>query len=231
MGMNLIKKGLKTMRALSGRLITALVSCLILAAIFGYVASSIGNGSIVQFDTTIIQFVQGAETPWLTNVMKTFTVIGSTKTVLAISAITLGLLVYFRQKPQTLLFVIVIGGTVGLNLVLKFFFQRARPDLNRLIEISGYSFPSGHTMMATSLYAILAFILWRNARTAGRVLYIFGAVFMIGMICVSRIYLGVHYPSDIVGGITSSGFWLLVATSIYAVLMNKKQVPPRVIAH
>lgn len=211
------------MRKLSGRLITALAACLVLAAVFGYVASSIGNGSIARFDTPIINFVQGAEAPWLTDVMKLFTFIGSTKTVLVISLITLGLLLYFRQKAQTLLFLIVIGGTAALNLVLKLFFHRARPDLNRLIEISGYSFPSGHTMMATSLYIILAFILWRNAKNSGRILYIIGALFMIGMICVSRIYLGVHYPSDIVGGITVSTFWLLLATSVYTVFMNKRQ--------
>lgn len=211
------------MRELSGRLITALVSCLVLAAVFGYVASSIGNGSIVQFDTPIINVVQGAEAPWLTNVMKLFTIIGSTKAVLAISLITLGLLLYFRQKAQTILFLIVIGGTAALNLVLKLFFQRARPDLNRLIEISGYSFPSGHTMMATSLYIILAFILWRNAKNSGRILYVIAAFFMIFMICISRIYLGVHYPSDIAGGISASTFWLLIATSIYTIYMNKKQ--------
>lgn len=211
------------MRELSGRLITTFVSCLILAVVFGYVASLIGNGNITQFDTAIINIVQGAESPGLTNVMKVFTTIGSTKTVLAISAVTLGLLLYFRQKAQTILFVIVIGGTAALNLVLKLFFQRARPDLNRLIEISGYSFPSGHTMMATSLYIILAFILWKNAKRSGRFLYVIGAFFMIGMICLSRIYLGVHYPSDIVGGISASTFWLLLATSIYAVYMNRKK--------
>ncbi len=211
------------MRELSGRLITALVSCLVLAAVFGYVASSIGNGSIVQFDTPIINFVQGAEAPWLTNVMKLFTFIGSTKAVLAISLIMLGLLLYFRQKAQTILFLIVISGTAALNLVLKLFFQRARPDFNRLIEISGYSFPSGHTMMATSLYIILAFILWRNAKNSFRVLYIIAAIFMISMIGVSRIYLGVHYPSDIAGGISASTFWLLIATSVYTIYMNKKQ--------
>ncbi|MBD7907592.1 phosphatase PAP2 family protein [Sporosarcina gallistercoris] len=210
------------MRELSGRLITAFVSCLILAAVFGYVASSIGNGSIVQFDRPVIDFVQGAETPWLTEVMKVFTTIGSTEAVIAISVITLGLLLYFRQKAQSLLFLIVIGGTAALNLVLKLFYQRARPDLNRLIEISGYSFPSGHTMMATSLYIILAFILWRNARTSGRILYVIGAIFMISMICISRIYLGVHYPSDVVGGIISSAFWLLIAISVYTVSMNKR---------
>ncbi|WP_432353474.1 phosphatase PAP2 family protein [Sporosarcina sp. A2] len=210
------------MRELSGRLLTALISCLILAAVFGYVASSISSGSIVRFDSAIIDVVQGREAPGLTEVMKVFTTIGSTTTVLIFSLITLGLLLYFRQKALTILFVIVIGGTGILNLVLKLFFQRARPDLHRLVEISGYSFPSGHTMMATSLYVILAFILWRNIRNAGRILIVFVALFMIGMICISRIYLGVHYPSDVVGGITASSFWLLISISVYTLYMERR---------
>ncbi|WJY26949.1 phosphatase PAP2 family protein [Sporosarcina trichiuri] len=210
------------MRVLTGRLLTALVSCLILAAVFGYVAYSIGSGGIVRFDNAVISAVQGMESPALTAFMKFFTGIGSTKTVLVICVITLGFLVYYRQKAQTLLFVVVIGGTAALNTVLKLFFQRARPDTNRLIEISGYSFPSGHTMMAASLYAILAYILWCNLRHTGRTICVAAAAFMIAMICISRIYLGVHYPSDVAGGLCASAFWVIVATSVYSGYIDRK---------
>lgn len=210
------------MRVLTGRLTAALISCLLLAAVFGYVAYSIGSGGIVRFDTAVIGAVQGMETPWLTGFMKFFTAVGSTKTVLVICAVTIGALLYFRQKAQTILFVVVIGGTVAINQVAKLFFHRARPDVNRLIEISGFSFPSGHTMMATSLYAILAFILWRNIRHSGRIVCVLLAFFMIAMICISRIYLGVHYPSDVVGGLCASAFWVVIATCIYADYMDRR---------
>ena len=211
------------MREHSGRITTTLICCLVLAGIFGFVAYSIGNGSIVRFDTSIIQAVQGSEAPWLTSIMKVFTTIGSTKMVLLICVVTLAVLLYFRQMAQALLFIFAIGGTVVLNQLLKFVFQRARPDSNRLIEISGFSFPSGHTMMATSLYAILAFILWRSARNGARATIAVIAVGMIGMICISRIYLGVHFPSDIVGGLTASTFWILIVTTIYTIMVNKHQ--------
>lgn len=211
------------MRELSGRLLMAFVSCLILASIFGYVAHSITNGNVERFDDAIIQPVQGVETPWLTEVMKVFTFIGSTNIVLAISIITIGILLYFRQGAQTILFTVAIGGTALLNLSLKLFFQRDRPDFNRLIEISGYSFPSGHTMMATSLYVILAIILWRNTQRLWRVVVVVGMLFMIFMICISRIYLGVHYPSDIVGGVTASSFWIIIVTTIYTIILNKQK--------
>ena len=211
------------MRNVSTRFMTVFFSCLILAGIFGFVAYSIGNGHIEGFDNAIIQFVQGMEAPWLTNIMRVFTEVGSTKTVLVICAITIGLLLYVRHGAQTILFTVVIGGTIILNVLLKLFFQRARPDFNRLIEISGYSFPSGHTMMAASLYVILAVILWRNTRQLLRAFVVAGAVFMIFMICISRIYLGVHFPSDIVGGLTASTFWVILATSVYASILNKRQ--------
>ena len=89
------------------------------------------------------------------------------------------------------------------------FFQRARPDLHRLIEIGGYSFPSGHAMSAMAVYGTLAFLLWRHISTRfGRSLLIFFSAMMIFMIGISRVYLGVHYPSDIIGGYFASGFWL-----------------------
>ena len=211
------------MRESSGRILSTFVSCLIFASIFGFVAYSIENGTIVRFDNVIIQSVQGTESPWLTGIMKVFTIVGSTKIVIVICSFTIGLLLYFRHGMQTILFTAAIGGTVVLNVLLKLFFQRDRPDFNRLIEISGYSFPSGHTMMATSLYAILAIILWRNVHHLWRVVVIAGALFMIFMICISRIYLGVHYPSDIVGGLTASLFWIVIATSVYSVVIRNRE--------
>ena len=103
-------------------------------------------------------------------------------------------------------------GTPIINQILKQFFHRARPDLHRLIEIGGYSFPSGHAMNAFAVYGILAFLLWRHIPTRlGRVALIMISSIFILMIGISRIYLGVHYPSDIIGGYFASGFWLAIS--------------------
>jgi undecaprenyl-diphosphatase len=107
--------------------------------------------------------------------------------------------------------------------LLKQLFQRARPDLHRLIEIGGYSFPSGHATNAITVYGILSFLLWNHIATRrGRILLLFSSTFIIFSIGFSRIYLGVHYPSDVIAGYFVGGFWLIVAIWTYQFVMEKK---------
>lgn len=205
------------MRNLFARFGIAFVMTILLALSFSYLAISIQNETIIDFDHTIISFVQSYETPSLTTFMTVMSWVGSATIVIPITLISL-ILLYFvwRRRAQALLFFIVIVGTVILNMTLKLYFHRERPDLNRIIEETGYSFPSGHTMMAFSLYIIIAFVTWRTVQTkVGAVMLTFFAAFMILAIAISRIYLGVHFPSDIIGGFLASGLWLALSIGVY----------------
>lgn len=203
-------------RELSLRLLLTWLICALLIGSFAFLATAIHLHTITGFDNAVIDAVQGAEVPWLTVVMKTFTHIGSTVAVILLSALCLAWLLRKHYRAQALLFAAVIAGTGILNQLMKLIFKRERPDFHRLIDIGGYSFPSGHTMMAFSLYTILAYMIWRNLKTAwGRMSVIIIAALMIFMIAVSRIYLGVHYPSDIVGGALASALWLIASIAIY----------------
>jgi undecaprenyl-diphosphatase len=191
-----------------------IISLLSLSA-FSIVAILIRAEMIVDFDLTIIRGVQSLESPFLTTVMEFFTIIGSTQAVIVLCLLIIFFLYkVLHHRKELILFIAVVAGSPLLNLLLKEIFQRVRPDLHRLIEIGGYSFPSGHAMNAFTVYGILTFLLWRHIfNRAGRsILLLFSAiaVFMIG---TSRIYLGVHYPSDVIGGYFASGFWL--STSIW----------------
>ncbi|WP_423798655.1 phosphatase PAP2 family protein [Neobacillus sp. SAB-20_R2A] len=192
------------------QLTRAFIISVISLAAFALMATLIEAHKIVRFDSTIINSVQGLESPALTAIMKFFTFIGSTKIVVILSI----LIIYFLYKVlhhrlELILFIAVIAGTPIINSILKSIFHRARPEFHRLIEIGGYSFPSGHAMNAFSVYGILAFLLWRHIATrTGRTLLIIFSIIMILMIGISRIYLGVHYPSDIIGGYFASGFWM-----------------------
>ncbi|MCM3566926.1 phosphatase PAP2 family protein [Neobacillus mesonae] len=191
---------------------------------FAVVSMLISDHQIAGFDKTIIASVQGLESPGLTKVMKFFTFIGSTKFVIILSIIIiLFLYLALKHRLEVILFTIVVIGTGIINQLLKQFFHRIRPDFHRLIEIGGYSFPSGHAMSAFSVYVMLTFLLWRHipAKIWRTVLILFSIV-MILMIGISRIYLGVHYPSDIIGGYLASGVWVSFAIFFFQYYKEKR---------
>lgn len=110
---------------------------------------------------------------------------------------------------------------VGLNFLLKAIVQRPRPDLSvRLVSESGYSFPSGHSMVAMAFYGLLLWMVWRYERDR-LVKWACSAGFalVIVLIGVSRVYLGVHYASDVLAGFCVSAVWLSVYTTVIAPVM------------
>ncbi|MDF9760007.1 undecaprenyl-diphosphatase [Peribacillus simplex] len=180
---------------------------------FSFIAFTISANEYLKFDEVVIALVQGLESPLLTSIMKFFTYIGSTSALIILSLFILFFLYkVLKHRLELILFSAVIIGSPLLNLMVKLFFRRARPDLHRLIEIGGYSFPSGHAMNAFSLYSILTFLLWRHITAKwARVLLILFSMSMILSIGISRIYLGVHYPSDIIAGYLAGGFWIAIS--------------------
>ncbi|NEW06672.1 phosphatase PAP2 family protein [Paenibacillus sp. SYP-B3998] len=185
--------------------------------IFLFIASLYSGPFIKQLDASLIAFVQGMEAPWLTVIMKSITFIGSTATVIIVALISM-LFLYkiLHHRLEITFYLVVIAGTAIFNQVLKLIFHRERPSLHRLIAESGFSFPSGHSMEAFALYASLAFLLWRHLSTRrARTLVIVICIGMIGLIGLSRIYLGVHYPSDVLGAYFASGFWFTLSVWIF----------------
>lgn len=191
---------------------------------FSLISLLISDHKIIRFDRTIIDSVQGMETPFLTSVMKFFTFIGSAPFVIVLSLFLLFFLYkVLHHRLELILFVAAIAGSAILNGILKNFFQRVRPEFHRLIEIEGYSFPSGHAMNAFTVYGIISFLLWRHITSAlGRWTLIFVSMVMILAIGISRIYLGVHYPSDIIGGYFASGFWITTAILFFQYYQEKR---------
>lgn len=191
----------------------AFVLSLLMAILFGVIAIFIQDNKINQFDHTVIRYVQGMEAPWLTQIMKTFTWLGEGWRVVTITLVVMAFLYFKLNHRRELLFLVwICGGSALLNTLLKAIFHRARPTIHRIIEETGYSFPSGHSMAAFSLYGALAYLLWKHAPTVlSRILLLIVSAFFILSIGVSRIYLGVHYPSDVLGGYLASGVWLTAA--------------------
>lgn len=189
-----------------------LVLSLVFLTAFALLASIIDTKIIETFDMKIIDGIQEMKEPYLTSIMRFFSYIGNTVSVMIISLIILVILyIVFKQRKELILFIIVLVGSTGFNLLLKALFQRERPTLYTMIEEEGFSFPSGHSMAALSLYGIVSFLLWRHIpKKMGRVVLILTSTAFILIIGFSRIYLGAHFPSDIIGAYLFSGFWLLL---------------------
>nr|WP_051348386.1 phosphatase PAP2 family protein [Peribacillus kribbensis] len=202
---------------LKKQLSKAFLLCLLSLLGFALMAVLVSKHTIIRFDSTIISFVQGFESASLTAVMKFFTFIGGTIPVVVLSLVTMVFLyTVLKHRTELILFFAVMAGANVLFITLKLFFHRARPDLHRLAEATNYSFPSGHATMSLALYGSLAFLLWRHIKTHwGRVLLVCISILMILSIGISRIYLGVHYPSDILAGYFISGFWLTFSIWFY----------------
>lgn len=106
---------------------------------------------------------------------------------------------------------LALGGGMAFNLLLKWLYHRERPSIHRLVEESGYSFPSGHSMAAFLFFGMMAMLLTLFVVSrAAKAVIILAAVVLILLVGISRIYLGVHYPSDVLAGFAAGGVWLVM---------------------
>ncbi|WP_054956414.1 phosphatase PAP2 family protein [Paenibacillus dakarensis] len=191
----------------------SLISCLAFAA----VAALVVAGEADWFDVSVKELVRGFEAPSVTVIAKGFTYLGSNLSITVICiAIGIWMYVKLRFRREVMFFAIVVLCSAILNMILKNMFRRLRPDTERLIEVTGYSFPSGHSMAAFTLYGIFTYLLWKHLATAASRRFVL-TVFSVLILCIglSRIYLGVHYPSDVLGGYLASCTWLMLAIGIY----------------
>lgn len=190
---------------------------LVLGVLFVIMMVLVGADRIAWFDQSIIDAVQGMENEGLTRIMKGFTFLGSSLVATLLSVIAfLFLWLVLRHRKELLMFLLSVGGSEIWNIIIKNWMQRQRPDTHRLIEISGFSFPSGHSMAAFALYGTLTYLLWRHIPAlAGRIAMIVIGVALTLLIGISRIYLGVHYPSDVFGGYLASATWLMLSIYIF----------------
>jgi membrane-associated phospholipid phosphatase len=192
------------------QLLIGLAVLLVAIWAFVYVAEDVmTNDPIVQFDTTVANAVHANATPALTQLMLTISVAGSEFPLVATIILALYWL-WRRRGYHLLLLVLAVGGSQLVNALLKLLFQRARPSFSDpLTSAVGFSFPSGHAMGAMVFYGLFAYWLVRDAKTAvRRVVILLFFLIAVGLIGLSRIYLGAHYPSDVFAGYSAGLAWL-----------------------
>lgn len=186
------------------------------------------------FDRAIIVAVHGAGPVWLRQAMIDMTALGSTTVLTVAVAASAGLLLV-RGLWLTALLTVAATTTGALTVqLLKSLFARTRPDVvDHLVTVGGASFPSGHSANSAIVYLTLAGLLTQIARgSATRRYLLVAAVLLVAWIGASRVYLGVHWPSDVLAGwsfgtLWALGWWLAGARARVALLGDRDQTPSR----
>lgn len=164
--------------------------------------------------------------PWLEDAARDITALGSTTVLICVALAAAGQLA-LRRKWRTILFLAVtIGGGLLLNSLMKIGFDRPRPDLvPHNTSVYTASFPSGHAMLSAVVYLSLGALLMRlESRRRLRIYIMSVAVFLTFMVGLSRIYLGVHWPSDVLAGWLGGATWALFCWLAAGCLQQRGQM-------
>ena len=195
--------------ALTVQLALGLLLSLGVIALFAQIVDEVVEGESRRFDETVLLWVHWYSPDWLDGVMRLATVLGYYWVVLPL--LVLAAYAFYRKGRRisaALLVVATLGGII-LTSVLKNVFERARPDLFELGYVeSSYSFPSGHATLAVGFYGTLTLLVaWRmtGLRRWGVAAAGVALVLLIGF---SRLYLGVHYPTDVLAGFLAAPLWV-----------------------
>ncbi len=188
---------------------TLLISAVMLTVFVELAWETMFQKTMAVFDNAMIWVVRYFASPGVDRIMIFITDLGyGWPYFLVVSGVFL-LISYLRRWREIAGLGICLAGGAVLNYLLKNLFERARPDLFRMVEAGGYSFPSGHAMVSLCFYGMVAFLLVRNIRSLhGRLAVISGVSLLVAAIGVSRIYLGAHYPTDVVAGYAAGSMWL-----------------------
>jgi undecaprenyl-diphosphatase len=174
------------------------------------------DGAARHFDLAVQLRVHGWSRPWLTAVMLALTWIGSVKIFATSLGIVLGFLVGQRHRHAAALLGLSMLGAFVLNESLKLHFHRPRPTVPWSIgDEHTYSFPSGHSLFSFVLYGTLAYLaLHRPVTPRRRVEVLVPAILLPLGIGLSRIYLGMHYPTDVLAGYLTGAVWLVAVVAV-----------------
>lgn len=173
---------------------------------FGVLAEDVLEQGSFFFDDPLLLYYHGIATPFWDAIMLTFSRLGYAWGVVPLDIVLTLLLVFRRHHRDALFFGLSVGGAALLNQIAKTFFNRQRPTLwESLAPERTMSFPSGHAMGSMALAVALIVLLWP---TRWRYPMLIGGIFFSFMVGLSRIYLGVHYPSDVLAGWAASLAWV-----------------------
>lgn len=188
--------------------------------LFAQLADEVLEGDTQAFDEAVLQWFQTHRTPGLNRVALEVTALGSGSVIIMVVLLASVFLWLTKHKWSVYVLLLVVLGGKLLNNLLKGGFGRERPSIvESITDVSSQSFPSGHAMSSIVAYGSIAYLIGR-LEPSKRLRYTIWtvAILLVLAIGATRMYLGVHYPSDIIGGYVAGAAWIfVVAASIKAV--------------
>jgi undecaprenyl-diphosphatase len=192
--------------------------------IFLKIAGEIIEKEPITFDSSFLQWIHAQSTPILDKFFLFITNLGSFETLFIISSVILIYLLFKKYRIKALILFFSVGGAAIANVILKLLFHRSRPTFwHSVISETSYSFPSGHAVMSSAFILSVILITWQ---TKWRWPVVIIGTALIGLIGLSRIYLGVHYPTDVIAGWSVSLAWVFVVfiiTSKLSYMIRRKK--------
>jgi undecaprenyl-diphosphatase len=197
-------------------IVVGLGGALLLLYLFSELTEDLLRNEFASLDDNFELWIHGFANPTLDFIFNVFTTLGGGWGISILTGLTLLVLALKRHYYSAIMVALAVGGGLLINLVLKNLFQRPRPELweSTFARPSSFSFPSGHATLSLCLFGILTWVFFhllksRRLKIGLAILPAFCTV----MVGLSRIYFGVHYPTDVVGGYLSGGFWLALLVS------------------
>ena len=231
---NLAGMLIRVSRAEKSVLFVAFVLAISLFA-FVEIAEEVGEGETAAFDTAILLAFRNSTDlsdplgpAWFEGIMRDFTALGGVAVLTTVTILVAGFLFLTRKHRAAWMVIVSVLGGIALGHLLKWGFGRPRPDLvPHATAVYSQSFPSGHAMLSAVVYLTLGALLARTEREVRVKIYLISAAGLLTlMVGISRVYLGVHWPTDVLAGWAVGASWALVCWLVMLWLQGRGKVEP-----
>jgi undecaprenyl-diphosphatase len=191
-----------------------LLICLAIIYTLAKLSEDVLEREAFSFDKAILLWIHQFANPTLDRIMLNITRLGNPSTVVLIVLVTLGILWWRRYYQEAKIFLLNCLGGAVLSYGLKLAFSKPRPHLwQLLISETSYSYPSGHALGSMVLYGFLAYLLGNHFPQYARIFYLIATILIVA-IGLSRLYLGVHWPTDVIAGYGVGFLWITLCITM-----------------
>ena len=206
-----IKKLFARIALISLEMVIVMTLFLIALVVFVFVTRRVFLQNRTEFDHEVFAYLQQHVSDRNNDLMQLFTFLGTHEFLIPANLILIAYFLFIKkQKWYSIKIPAIALSSLGLMVALKHIFKRPRPDIPLLFEADGLSFPSGHALMSVTFFGLMIYIVYKTFRNAGwKWLLISLLVILILIIGFSRIYLRVHYASDVIAGYCIGFLWLV----------------------